>query len=82
MQLREYFEKHNQGHVFKYWDELGEAEKSALEAQLKQLEPEQIAAVIGVAGVAKTHFAHENERMEHSLHAIAHDLNNPEPPSS
>ena len=60
----------------------GPEERPSVEAQLKQLEPEQIAAVIGVAGVAKTHFAHENERMEHSLHAIAHDLNNPEPPSS
>ena len=49
--------------------------RPSLAAQLEQLAPAEIAAVIGVAGVAKTHLAHENERMEHSLHAIADELN-------
>ena len=42
MQLKEYFEKHNQGHVFKYWNELSDTEKSALEAQLKQIDLDEL----------------------------------------
>ena len=53
----------------------GPVDRPSFEAeQFKDLDPAAIAAVIGVAGVTKTHFAHEDERMEHSLHAIADEL--------
>ncbi len=46
MTLRENFEKHSQGHVFAFWDELDAAQKVALTAQLEQIDLDELDALI------------------------------------